>query len=71
MVMAIDEYLTNDIVIVCAVVLSYKTAMKCISYLSSNHLVREDRLLLATGSNSVQVKRLLKAIENSEVCEVY
>ena len=49
-------------------VLSYKTAMKCISYLSSDHLVREDRLLQNCGGNSILINKLLKAIDNSEVC---
>ena len=47
--------------------LAYKTAMKCISYLSSDHLVREDRLLCSVAGNSVLIKRLLDAIDNSEV----
>ena len=52
------------------IVLSYKTALKCITYLSSDHLVREDRLLMSGSGNSVLVKRLLKAIDNSEVSEM-
>lgn len=46
--------------------LSYKTAMKCISYLSSDNLVRKDRLLASAAGNSVLIKRLLDAIDNLE-----
>ena len=48
---------------------AYKTAMKCISYLSSDHLVREEKLISSTKGNSVLINRLLDAIDNSEVGE--
>ena len=47
--------------------LSYKTAIKCISYLSSDKLVREDKLISSTSGNRVLIKRLLDAINNAEV----
>lgn len=48
-------------------VLSYKTAIKCIAYLSSEPLVRQNRLLTSSSGKTVQIERLLTAIDNSEV----
>lgn len=48
--------------------LLFKTAMKCISYLSSGHLVREEKLMESDG-NQVLINKLLTAIDNSEVIE--
>ena len=47
--------------------LSYKTAIKCILYLMSDHLVREDRLISSSSGNPVLIQRLLTSIDNAEV----
>lgn len=47
--------------------LCYKTALRCISYLSSGHLVRENKLISPSAGNPVLIKKLLVAIDNSEV----
>ena len=45
----------------------YKTAIRCISYLSSSHLVRRNKLISPATGNPVLIKKLLAAIDSSEV----